>query len=392
MGAGSCRKRRSRRLRGLLTLAALVCSGFAAKGQEGPIQQSAARPEASRFMFSPRAGVNIAVSAEGQALSRAEVAQALEQVARQLRTEASCTPASPLLPSAPVQAAGKNEVNVVPAAQPHLPEASVPVGDGLVSSECQSLFGCYMLPATLLWQPPLASQWAPRNFAKATTLSNANTNNTINTALGGTMGLLRYGSADQPTEGIQTDIFGVILSRFALPGEAVAMDYRAGLIVTFGNGPWSGKIGYEHTSAHVGDELMDRTGRKHAGSLRDEFALGLAYRFLEQFRVYGQTAYAFGIANPNANLRRDRWDVGLEWASPLATGWSGRPFAAADVEFRGDQNYGANLTTQIGLMWRAEDYGRSIRLALEYYNGQSPFGQFVTDKERWLGVSLLFDF
>ena len=36
----------------------------------------------------------------------------------------------------------------------------------------------------------------------------------------------------------------------------IAQDFRAGFPITFAYGPWHAKIGYEHTSTHLGDEIL----------------------------------------------------------------------------------------------------------------------------------------
>jgi hypothetical protein len=276
-----------------------------------------------------------------------------------------------------------------PAAEQHSASSTAPTS---VSPVEQADWHWSFLPATLLWTPPLASQWAPRLYVLPTTLHNATTQNTIDTAIGGTAGLWRCSPDELPDKGFQIDFFAAVFSRFANEHTDVAHDFRFGFPVTFACGAWSGKFGYEHTSNHLGDEFAHDTGTTHGASHRDEFALALAYRFLDNFRVYGQSAYAPLIANITGNDHRDRWDVGVEWSHYRATGWLGYPFAAFDAEFRGDENYHANLTEQIGWQWRAVDGGRSFRLVLERYDGKSPYGQFITNNEHWLGIGAFVDF
>ena len=85
--------------------------------------------------------------------------------------------------------------------------------------------------------------------------------------------------------------------------------------------------------------------------------------------------------------------MGLEWSHQGATGWRGRPFAAIDLDVRGDEDYTPNLTIQAGWEWR-QPAGRvsSLRLGLEYYNGRSPYGQFFELHEQWIGAGIWLDF
>jgi hypothetical protein len=184
----------------------------------------------------------------------------------------------------------------------------------------------------------------------------------------------------------------VCFSRFSQQRSLIGTDYRFGFPLTWAWGCWSGKIGYEHTSSHLGDGFIETTGAQRVASIRDEVTVGLAYRFWDQFRLYGQMGYAGYVNTPTGNNRPDRWDMGVEWCKFQATGWRGHPFAALDLEFRGDENYHGNFTGQIGWQWRALDNGRSVRLVLEYYDGQSPYGEFLTTKEHWYGCGVVLDF
>jgi len=97
---------------------------------------------------------------------------------------------------------------------------------------------------------------------------------------------------------------------------------------------------------------------------------------------------AFGKRRPRGSSAR--YDLGIEW-SPLHTGLWGRPFAAVDLDFRPEQDYTANVTVQAGWLWRDPLTRHSIRVALEYYNGKSPYGKFLDNSEDFLGFSLLYD-
>ena len=88
--------------------------------------------------------------------------------------------------------------------------------------------------------------------------------------------------------------------------------------------------------------------------------------------------------------KRDRFDWGLEWSRRCPTGWKGQPFAALDMDLRADQDYNANTTVQIGWQWSNMGY-LSGRIAFEYYNGRSPFGQFALLNNDWYGVAFLYD-
>lgn len=244
-----------------------------------------------------------------------------------------------------------------------------------------------LLPDSLLWTPPLANQRAPRMYGKFTTLNNEST---IDTAIGGEFGLIRWAPKGSNHDGFQVDGFAAVFTRFNQKRLLVTADYRVGVPVTYAKGPWSAKLSYEHTSTHLGDEFIHARGAVQVPHVRDEIVLGLARLFRDELRVYGQIGLSF---NTSDIIRDDidRYDWGIEWSRNRATGWKGQPFAAFDMDLRSDQNYAPNTTVQIGWQWKKRRWGNSARLALEYYNGKSPYGQFFLDNESWIGIGGFFD-
>jgi hypothetical protein len=255
---------------------------------------------------------------------------------------------------------------------------------------------CTLFPSTLLWQPLLANPHEPRFFVKQTTLEMVGLTPVNDFGIGGTLALVRIAPADRPYDGWQLDVFAAAQTRFVEQDFMATVDYRFGIPVTFNFGRWSGKIGYEHTSAHLGDDIIVDHGLPIRDSVRDEIVLGLAYRVLEPLRVYGIFSYDFGHTFPEdippGPDRTDRYGLGAEWSRPLPTGWRGQPFAAVDLEFRGDQDYTPNLCVQAGWQWIATPGRPGARFVLEYYNGRSPFTQFLDRHETWFGVGLAFDY
>jgi hypothetical protein len=251
---------------------------------------------------------------------------------------------------------------------------------------------CTPLPATLLWQPPLANPYEPRFSIKHNTLNTPEFKQVTDFNLGGTLALFRCAPGDRPEEGWQLDVFAMALSRYVSLSDAAAIDYRFGLPVSYAVGRWSARLAYEHTSTHVGDEYLLKRGVPFRFALREEVALGLAYRPVDEIRVYGTYGYAFHLSSFNPDAERSRGSVGVEWSSPAPTGWNGQPFAALDLELRGFEDYTPNVTAQIGWQWIAEASRPGFRFALEYYNGRTPFGQFSDRHESWFGAGLLFDY
>lgn len=302
--------------------------------------------------------------------------------------------ASPLTPNIPI-----SDTMLTPIPPDTYPERVVVEGDN-ITEPCEAFSdgdSCSMfwsdklvytvLPRSLLWEPPMANQREPRMYGK---LDNANEESTIDTAIGGEFGVARFGPADRLHEGIQLDVFAAVFTRFNEQRLLKTADYRVGIPLTYAKGPWEAKVAYEHTSTHLGDEYIEATGRRQVPHVRDEIVFGLARRFWNQVRFYGQYGYSFSTSNAIQGMR-DRYDVGVEWSKQRNTGWKGQPFAAADFDIRSDQDYQVNTTLQIGWQWLDCVTRHSARLAMEVYTGRNPYGQFYQEYDDWIGVGAYYD-
>ena len=253
------------------------------------------------------------------------------------------------------------------------------------------------LPGGLLWQPPLGSKNEPRFLVLPTTLENPVNDYTLDTSIGGTIPLFRFEPIGRDLA-FQFDIFGVVHTRLT-PEDLLVSDYRFGFPVSAAWGRWHGKLAYEHTSSHLGDELI-RGARPVTIPIpsvaRDEVVVGVGRWVMPQLRLYVQAGYAFFLQLPDRLTLDDdrfRFDVGAEWYCPAPTGLRGQPYAAFNINSRGDEDYRANLTIQAGWMWR-NPYQRlgTIRLFGEYYNGRSPFGQLRDMEEDFFSIGLAADY
>lgn len=249
-------------------------------------------------------------------------------------------------------------------------------------------------PNSLLWEPPLAVKKDPRMQLIATSQDNYRSGWTLDTSIGMTMGLLRL-EPEGADFAAQLDIFGLVLTRLS-PDDLIAADYRFGFPVSFKWGWWQAKVAYEHTSAHLGDEFIRQFGTPIPSFAKDELVVGLGRFVGDNLRVYGHAGYAFNFQVPgvaDTTDKRWRFDAGAEWFLRCPTGWAGTPFAAANVEWRGDQNYDPNYTVQAGWFWRnpTQRLG-TLRVFAEYYNGRSPYGQFLQNRETFTSVGFGFDY
>jgi hypothetical protein len=114
----------------------------------------------------------------------------------------------------------------------------------------------------------------------------------------------------------------------------------------------------------------------------------VSYYPIPALRLYGEGGWAFnnsGGAQP--------WEIqfGNELSKPGPTGFHGSPFLAINGRMREEHNYGGDLTTQTGWMWRGID-GKTFRLGGHYYNGKSSQYQFYKKFEEQVGIGLWYDF
>lgn len=329
-------------------------------------------------------GVEVRLKSSSTGLDK--VADVLEAYAKQLRaaskTQAVEARIADESPSTPLSTAGPVS-KTLPAGTPH---NAAKGADG---------YPKILFPSTLLWQPPYANHNEPHTYVKRTSLEELGMTPVDDVAVGGTFPLFRLASNDRPDNGWQFDLFAMIASRFIVQNYLMATDYRFGVPITFAYGRWSGKIAFEHTSTHVGDEYTEKTGRTNRSSIRDEIVFGLAYRVLEPLRVHATVGLNF---NEHESFRkgtgsyRDRYSFGAEWSRPLATGAKGQPFAAIDLEYRGDLDYTPNFSAQAGWQWLVDGARPGVRLVAEFYDGRNPFGQFLDRHENRISAALYYDF
>ncbi len=239
------------------------------------------------------------------------------------------------------------------------------------------------------WAGPRESRLALQTISNRT---GAGTEHLWDATLGGRRGILRYGNNDPLNpQGWQLDIEGAAIVRLNLDEERDldASDFRFGVPLTYGSGPWAVKFGYYHLSSHLGDERIERTGvNSRDNYVRDAIIFGLSYHVVPSVRVYGETAVTFfraGLAEP--------WEFqfGAEYARPGVTGAWGTPFVATNAHLHQEIDFSGGWTFQTGWLWRG-DSGSVMRLGLHYHNGPSSQYQFITTTEEQVGLGLWYDF
>lgn len=183
-----------------------------------------------------------------------------------------------------------------------------------------------------------------------------------------------------------------VFSRFFMETaqrDLIAADYRVDVPFTFRSGPWEGRVGYQHFSAHVADDFIARFAPPLRQHSRDGLEAVVARRMPSAgVRIYLGGRYNFH-ANPGVHERASK--AGVEWDPGQSNGEAGGvwPFAAVDFEAR-DGWDGPAGTGTAGLRLRAR--GQDVRLEVRGHFGPTSMGQLLGTEERFVGLGLRIDF
>ena len=212
--------------------------------------------------------------------------------------------------------------------------------------------------------------------------------------VGGRGGVLRYGDHDPlHPQGWQLDVYGASIVRMDAEHhqDLNSADFVFGFPLTYGIANWQFKFGYAHTSSHLGDEYAIRFPGAlddRINYVRDGLVFGTSWYPLPACRLYGEYDWAFhtsGGANPV------HFQFGTELSHPGPTGLDGTPFLAVNGRMREEVNYGGDVNSEAGWLWRGEA-GSTFRIGAHYYVGKSSQSQFFNNFEDQIGMGLWYDF
>ncbi len=181
--------------------------------------------------------------------------------------------------------------------------------------------------------------------------------------------------------------------------DLVNTDYIVGIVVGYRRDKFSTLCRLFHQSSHLGDEYIFSNRVKNRVNLSYESVdLRLSYEFLgDALRLYAGGGYIF--ERQPVTLKPLSLQSGLELRSP----WPGpgpgpgpgakfRPIAAADIQYREENNWRGDVSLRAGIEFQRWLGSRNLQILLEYFTGHSPNGQFYTDKIEYLGLGLHFNF
>lgn len=211
-------------------------------------------------------------------------------------------------------------------------------------------------------------------------------------ALGGRVGLLRYGTTDPiHPSGWELDLEGGAFPRLDMEHDQdlVATDYRVGVPLTYGTGRFQTKLAFYHLSSHLGDEYMVRYHTlSRINYSRNALVWGNSLFVTPSLRLYGEAAWSFYI---DGGAKPWEFQFGADYSLPYATGLRGSPFVALNSYLRQEDDFGGHFVVQTGWQWRGES-GQLFRMGMQYFAGSSDQLEIYTRYESKVGLGLWYDF
>lgn len=170
-------------------------------------------------------------------------------------------------------------------------------------------------------------------------------------------------------------------------------DYFLAGYAAYRDGDFSAMLRLLHQSSHLGDEyILANPGVPRVNLSYESANLIASYDLTNWLRAYGGFGLLFDT-DPSG-LEPVTLQYGLEWRSAESwtlgsTRW--RPVAAVDVKHWQETDWTASVSLRGGIELTDRTWMQSkLQILLEYYNGQSPDGQFYGESIRYYGVGLHF--
>ncbi len=209
---------------------------------------------------------------------------------------------------------------------------------------------------------------------------------------GGRLGLVRGYPQSRPDRGWQVSLEAGLDAQFDTERsyDNIGWDGNAGFLLT--GTPGQGlalKVGMLHSSSHVGDEYIERTGRRRIDYTRHEFVAGISLAADEHWRTYAEAGWGYYLRN-EAVQEPGRIQIGMEFESGRSLwkellGW----YAALDISAMEEREWRVDTSLQLGIMLGSG--GRTWRLGIEYYDGRPTMGEFFQDNESYVSLGLWLD-
>ncbi len=315
---------------------------------------------------------------------------------RRHRTAGSVGPARPNLPPTPASrpAAGSVALALLLLLPPasSTPAAAAPPSPSEPDPSAHVTF----FPEDHLYGPYLADPWMHGFSSNIMNVTRREIDDTgsprLNMKLGGSLAFMRLHAPGGYDSGWQLSIDAGFNSQFDMDEgyDLVGWDGVAAILVTkrLPHGLSLRLSPYMHRSGHIGDELIENTGRKRIEYTREEYTAGLSWGFLDRFRIYGDAGYAFTTRSDVQEIWRAQG--GAEYRNPdlFRPGKAGI-YAAVNATSFQEKDWQADYSAAAGFLFPRVD--RTWRLGVLYHHGSVPLGEFFADDETFISLGAWLD-
>ncbi|MCW5601479.1 DUF1207 domain-containing protein [Nitrosomonas sp.] len=255
-----------------------------------------------------------------------------------------------------------------------------------------------LLPSGHLFKPLLADpRWAHFSAAYRNYVGkNIDGNNNAAVSFGETLPFYRANlgqSIAQWEVGLQAGVFSDF-NLDASSSDLINTDFIASIYSSMRAGNASAFARIYHQSSHLGDEFLLRalTSLERINLSYEGADLRLSYELPYGVRVYGGGG---GIFHKEPSTIKP-WSVqyGIEFRSPWRLDIAPvRPILAVDIKNHEQNNWNADISTRAGIQFdNFQTFNRKLQFLAEYFNGNSPTGQFFREKVEYLGLGAHYHF
>ena len=268
-------------------------------------------------------------------------------------------------------------------------ESSKPVS---IPARNSVLFPTGILPTGHLFKPLLADpRWAHFSAAYRNYIGkNVDGNHNGSVSFGETIPFYRA-NLGQTTIQWETGLQATVFSDFNLGAESsdlINSDFIASAYFSMRAGKFSAFSRIYHQSSHLGDEflLRTRTDLERVNLSYEGVDLRLSYELPHGIRIYGGGGGIFH--KEPSNLKPWSVQYGLEFRSPWRIASAPiRPIMAVDLKNYEQTNWSTDVSARAGIQFENfQTFGRKLQFLLEYFNGNSPTGQFYINKVEYFGI------
>jgi hypothetical protein len=220
----------------------------------------------------------------------------------------------------------------------------------------------------------------------------------FNGNFGADLGIVRIESSSEGiNRSIQIGVMGASFSRFALIGAStflVDTDFVIGIPVTFRIDQFSTRIFFYHESSHTGYDYMTYFNLTQTDNFGQEVLQVIpSWDITPHIRIYGGAAYrVIGLYYYSTFADSLILQTGFEIYTQQLRKFQSRGYLAFNLESRGINGYSPDTDLQVGLLFHKPKAFYQLRTAIDFFNGYSPMGDFLFNREQYVSIGLYFDF